>query len=65
MGIQSRDYMKRRPDDDDGGRSSTPDGKLEDFLSGFLRRHPRFFLYVGIALAGLIVAGLLVAKFSG
>lgn len=63
MGIRSRDYMKR-PSDDDGERPSTPDAKFEAFLSGFLRRHPRFFLYLGIALAALILVALLVAKFS-
>jgi hypothetical protein len=64
MGIRSRDYMKR-PSDDDGERPSTPEGKLEDFLSGFLQRHPRFFVYLGIALVVLIIVGLLLAKFSG
>ena len=63
MGIQSRDYMKR-PSDDDGERSSTPDGKVEALLSGFLQRHPRFFIYLGIALVALIIITLLVAKFS-
>jgi len=63
MGIRSRDYM-RRPSDDDGERPSPPDNKLEAFLSGFLQRHPRFFVYLGIALVALVVIALLVAKFS-
>jgi hypothetical protein len=54
----------RRPPDDDGGRSSTPDGKLEAFLGGFLQRHPRFFMYLGIALGAVIILGLAIAKFS-
>ena len=63
MGIRSRDYMKR-PSDGDGEPPSTPDSKLEAFLSGFLQRHPRFFIYLGIALAVLIIVGLVIAKFS-
>jgi hypothetical protein len=63
MGIKSRDYMKR-PSDDDGEGPSTPDNKLEAFLSGFLQRHPRFFVYLGSALVALIIIALLVAKFS-
>ena len=63
MGIQIRDYMKRPPDDD-GRQPSTADGQLEAFLSGFLQRHPRFFVYLGIALVALIIIALLVGKFS-
>jgi hypothetical protein len=54
----------KRPSDDDGERPSTPDGKLEAFLSSFLQRHPRFFVYLAIALVALIIIALLVAKFS-
>ena len=63
MGIQSRDYMKR-PSGNDGHQPSTPDGKIEAFLSGFLQRHPRFFIFLGIALVVLVIAALLVAKLS-
>ncbi len=58
----------KRPSDDDGdppSRPSTPDSKFEAFLSGFLQKHPRFFVYLVIALAALIIVALLVAKFSG
>jgi len=63
MGIQSRDYMKRTSD---GGshQPSSPDDQLEAFLSGFLRKHPRFFIYLGIGIVFLILLGLFVAKFS-
>ena len=54
----------KRPSDDDGGRPSTPDAKLEAVLSGFLQRHPRFFIYLSVALAFLIIVALLLAKFS-
>ena len=64
MGIQNRDYMKRPSDDDDDGRASSSDSKLEAWLAGFLRRHPRFFLYVGIALAVLIVVAVIVVKLT-
>ena len=63
MGIGSRDYMKR-PSGDDGHQPSTPDGILEAFLRGFLQRHPRFFIYLGITLVVLVIAALLVAKLS-
>jgi len=63
MGIKDRDYMKRRTSEDPE-TSSTLAGKLEAFFSGILQRHPRLPLAVGIVLAVLIVAGLLMAKFS-
>ena len=63
MGIQNRDYMKR-PSDDDERRASSSDSKLEALLSGFLQRHPRFFIYVGISLAVLVIAAIIVAKLT-
>ncbi len=63
MGIQSRDYMKRPPDDDDHA-SSTPDAKLEAFFSSFLHKHPRFFLYVGVAIAILAIAAVIIIKLA-
>ena len=62
MGIQNRDYMKR-PDHDDG-RGSSSDSRLEEFFSGFLQRHPRFFIYVGIGLAVSIVIAIVVAMLT-
>ena len=64
MGIQDRDYMKRPSDDDDERGSSTESG-AEEFFSRFLRRNPRFFLYVAIAIGALIIIGLVIAKSSG
>ena len=49
MGLHERDYMKRPSDDDT--RSSSPDAKLEVFVSGFLSRHPRFFIVASVVLA--------------
>lgn len=66
MGIRSRDYMKR-PSDDDGDQASTPltpDAKLEAFLGNFLKRNPRFFLYLTVALVALIIIALFIAKFA-
>jgi hypothetical protein len=63
MGLHDRDYMKR-PSDDDARRSS-PDAKLEAFASGFLSRHPRFFIVAGVVLAAFIVVAILVARFAG
>jgi hypothetical protein len=64
MGIHDRDYMKR-PSDDDSQRASSPDAKLEAFLSGFLSRHPRFFLVAGLALAVLVVVAIFATKLAG
>jgi hypothetical protein len=55
----------KRPSDGGGERPATPDGKVEDFLSGFLQKHPRFFIYLIIAIALLVIIGLVVAKFAG
>ena len=52
-----------RPGSGDDGPPPT-DSKVEDFFSGFLGRHPRFFVYLGVALAILIIVALLVAKFG-
>ena len=64
MGIQDRDYMKKPPDDD-GRRFSSADNRLEAFFSGFLAKHPRFFLYVGIGLLALSLLAFVVARISG
>ncbi|HEY6170035.1 MAG TPA: hypothetical protein VI454_18500 [Verrucomicrobiae bacterium] len=64
MGILNRDYMKRSSDDDDDGRGSLSDSKVEAFLSGFLQRHPRFFIYVGIGLGVMVVAAIVVARLT-
>ena len=64
MGIRNRDYMKRPPDDDEDSRASSSNSKLEAWLSGFLRRHPRFFLYVGIGLAVLVIVAITFSKLT-
>ena len=61
MGIQDRDYMKKRPSGG-GGQSEPLDQKLEAFLGGFLARHPRFFLYLGIGFGILFVVAVIGAK---
>jgi hypothetical protein len=63
MGIFNRDYM-RRPSDDNGGSSSSPDTEVEAFLGDFLKRHPRFFVCVGLGFVVLIIIALLAVKFS-
>ena len=63
MGIQDRDYMKRSPNDD-GRNPSTSGIKLDAFLSGFLQRHPRFFVYVGLGLLVLIIVAVVMARLS-
>ncbi|MHB8519491.1 MAG: hypothetical protein ACYDH9_01920 [Limisphaerales bacterium] len=63
MGIRDRDYMKR-PSGDEAQRGSSPDARLEALLNGFLQRHPRFFIYLVVAVVGLIIVALVVAKFA-
>ena len=64
MGIQDRDYM-RRPPEDDGHDGSSPDSKLEELFSVFLRRHSKHLFYFGIGLVVLFVVALLVTKVAG
>lgn len=64
MSIRDRDYMKRPPEGDDEW-SAASDSKTEEFLSRFFRKHPRFFLYVGIGIAVLVVIALVTAILVG
>ena len=64
MGIQDRDYMKRSSDDDrDSGSSS--DSRAEEMARRFFKRYPRFFLYCTLGIVILVVATVVVARFSG
>lgn len=54
----------KRPSDSDGRLPAAPDSNLENLLSGFLRKHPRFFVYLGAGLIVLIISALLLAKLS-
>lgn len=63
MGIQDRDYMKRRSEDDTP-RVSAPDARLEAFFDGFLRRHPKFFLHAALVSVVLIAAAIAIAKLT-
>jgi len=55
MGLDDRDYMKRSRDDD-AERGSSPDEKLESFVSGFLTRHPKLPVVIGVCLVVLLIA---------
>jgi hypothetical protein len=63
MGIRDRDYMKR-PSDDDGERSSSPESKAEEFARRVLARSRKLLLIGGIALAILIIVALIMSKMS-
>ena len=63
MGIRDRDYMQR-PSDDDDERNSSLESRAEEMAQRILVRSRKAILIVGIALVILIVAGLIVAKFS-
>ena len=64
MGIQDRDYMKRRPSGDDSGSGAGGD-KLEGALGRFLERHPKFFVWLTAGLVALVVVGLALSKSGG
>jgi hypothetical protein len=64
MSLHDRDYMKR-PSEDDPGRAGPADEKLEAFFSGFLSRHPRLPLAIGVTLVLALVIAILAAKFAG
>ena len=55
--------MKRSPDDD-ARRGSSPDEKLESFVSGFLARHPKLPMVIGIALVVLVIAVIVGVKLA-
>lgn len=57
MGVSDRDYMKRPPHDR-GGKSEkgSREANVENFLNGFLDRHPNFPKQVVIALTIFFVA---------
>jgi hypothetical protein len=60
MGIQDRDYMKGSS----GGvsrRSGSADEKVEAVLSGFLQKHRRLLIILGLIFGLLIVAGIIMA----
>lgn len=61
MGIQDRDYMKRRPSGEDSG-SGGGDDKLEGALGRFLERHQKFFVWLTAGLIVLVVVGLALSK---
>ena len=68
MGLEDRDYM-HRPDDDapydaasyESEPYESPSDKVADAVRGFFHRNPRFFLYVGIVLAVLIIGAIVTA----
>ena len=65
MGIQDRDYMKRRRgDDDDGRRYMEAESKIARWLTAFFEKYPRFGVCLGIVLLLLILAALIIARLS-
>ena len=71
MGIQDRDYMRRPPKDDDRRRRARDDSNRQDrapdegIITSFLRKHPRFLMFVGIGLGALMLIAIIMAKISG
>jgi hypothetical protein len=61
MGIEDRDYMRRRPERDDDGSG---EAAFEGGAGRFLRRFPRIGLWLALALGALILVALLLARSS-
>jgi|Laugrefa1bdmlbdn_1035148.scaffolds.fasta_scaffold266552_1 hypothetical protein len=59
MGIQDRDYMKRRPDDDDD--SDSFEDRTDSFLGRFVSGHTGLFKAITIGLVLLVVLGIVMA----
>lgn len=57
MGFQDRDYMRSRGDHRPSSES------VEQSLSHFLERHPRFFTYVGVLVGALVVVAVAMLTF--
>lgn len=53
--------MKRRPAGDDSGSGGGSEG-LDGALGRFLARHPRFFTWLTVGLALLMVLGLALSR---
>ena len=64
MGIEDRDYMRPRSDDDSGW-SGSGEEDAEALLSGILERHPRLPMLLITSLAALGVLVILAVKFAG
>lgn len=63
MGIHDRDYMKRRREDDERGSPGSVSGSnAEDSLRRFLQKYPRFFLYLVIVTAILLILAAIATK---
>jgi hypothetical protein len=62
MGLRDRDYMR------DSGEDPPPhapaDEKVEAFLEGFLTRHRRLLVIVGVVFGLLITLGIILAFFD-
>ena len=68
MGIQDRDYMKRRRDDDDDRgdrRSASPMGDGVDAqVARFIQKNSRLFKFAGVALGVLLLVVIALAMVS-
>lgn len=58
MGIQDRDYMKRRPGGESSGDRSA-EGNLDRIAANLLGKHRRWIWGVILALGALILIGLI------
>lgn len=59
MGIYDRDYMRRRPsDDDEDGVGDSTEAKAEAFAGRFSKKHSGLLVFVGVAFVTLVILSL-------
>jgi len=54
----------RRPSGEAPRFRPSADDRLDAFFSGFLARHPRFLMYVGVGLGALLVVAWILVRLS-
>lgn len=61
MGIQDRDYMRRKDDESSDPDSPELESRAEAFVGRFSRRYSGLFIFVGVALIVIVILALLSA----
>lgn len=60
MGIYDRDYMRRRPtDDDEDGVEESMESKVETYAGRFSRKHSGFLVFIGVAFVIFVILSLI------
>jgi hypothetical protein len=60
MGIYDRDYMRRRPsEDEEDGVEDSAEGKAEALAGRFTRKHSGLLVFIGVTLVTLVILSLI------